>query len=314
MFVDQKAPYGPGISNTFIINYNGVNSGIPNVTVNGVSLSGGTTSPTIQHFVRRSYSSSITFEPIDFRFLNTYSNAPNVLVTTNGVPSICTGSCGYTFTNYITVTSLSQSGSTLSLAMTSAANITIAMSSITILVQGLPCAINPSSTLSAITCSLTTNGDGTPQLVAGTFLPSVYVNPYGFATIPSGVSAITVPLNPTGLLVATGGNNGGYYNTLTGSGFPLDKTKISITICSKVATIISSTNQNVKFFQPSCPTNDSQSVTVQVGSLTNNSLTFSYVNGSSVAPVINSISPTTQNPAIKGILTINGANFGTDPA
>ena len=112
--------------------------------------------------------------------------------------------------------------------------------------------------------------------------------------------------------MATGGNNGGYYNTLIGSGLPLDKSKVSITICSKAATIISSSNQNVKFFQPSCPTNDTQNVSVQVGSLSNSSIVFNYVNGSTAAPVISSISPTSQNPAVKGILTINGSNFGTD--
>ena len=47
VFVDRKSPNGPGISNTFIINYVGVNNAIPNVTVNGALLSGGTTSPTI---------------------------------------------------------------------------------------------------------------------------------------------------------------------------------------------------------------------------------------------------------------------------
>jgi hypothetical protein len=69
------------------------------------------------------------------------------------------------------VTSVSQSGNTLSLAMTNAANITIALNTISIVAQGLPCVILPSSTLSAITCNLTKNADGTPVLIAGTFLP-----------------------------------------------------------------------------------------------------------------------------------------------
>lgn len=196
--------------------------------------------------------------------------------------------------------------------MTIAANITVATSGITIKVQGLPCTINPSSTAAAITCDLTSNNDNTPILVAGSFLPEVYVNPYGYAAFANAVSPINVALNPTSLAVSSGGNNGGYYNSLIGAGFPSDKTKISITVCGKVATIISSTNQKVQFFQPSCPTQDSQSVNVQVGSLTHSSLSFSYNDGSTAAPVITSISPTTQNPAIKGVLTISGTGFGTD--
>lgn len=47
-----------------------------------------------------------------------------------------------------------------------------------------------------------------------------------------------------------------------------------------------------------------------VGTVTNSNLTFTYTNGSTIAPIISVISPTSQNPAIKGILTINGSGFG----
>jgi IPT/TIG domain len=138
------------------------------------------------------------------------------------------------------------------------------------------------------------------------------VNPYGYANFANNVSSIVVPLNPVSLNITTGGTNGGYYNTILGSGFPTDKTKISVTICGKVATIVSSNNLGVKFFQPSCATQTAQTVSIQVGSLTNSSLIFTYTSASNSAPVINSISPATQNPAIKGTLTINGTGFGLD--
>jgi uncharacterized protein (TIGR03437 family) len=161
-------------------------------------------------------------------------------------------------------------------------------------------------------CSLSINNDGTPTLIAGSVTPTVYLKPIGLAGLAVGVNPISVPLVATSLTTITGGNNGGYYNYLIGKGFPLDKTKISITICSNAATIISSSNEQVYFYTPSCLVNGSQAVNVTVGTLTDSSLTFTYTNGSNSAPTINSISPTTQNPAIKGLLQINGTGFGTN--
>jgi hypothetical protein len=276
----------------------------------GGGLSGGSSTPSIQMVVRRPFSTSITFDPIDYRFLNTYNEQINVLVRSNMIPAICTGSCGYRFVDISRITAISRSGSVLSLTITS--NTTIGLGSISVQVQGLPCAINPSSTLAALTCNLTTNSDGSPILVAGTFIPAVYVNPSGYSLLDPSITALAAPLNTDSLSVTSNGNNGGYYNTLTGSGFPLDKSKISITVCNNIATIVSSNNQKVKFFMPACSTTGSQNVNVNVGSLSNSSLTFTYTDGQSQAPVITSISPATRNPAIKGLLTINGTGFGVN--
>lgn len=165
--VDQKYENGAGYDNTWIISYVGVNTNIPNPTVSGAFLSGGA-SVSIALNVRRNYSSAITFEPIDYRFLNTFSSQANVLVSTNGIPAICTGNCAYTFLDQLKITSLSRIGTTLSLALTpNPANLTINIASVKITVQGNPCAINPSSTLAALTCTLTNNSDGSPLLIAG---------------------------------------------------------------------------------------------------------------------------------------------------
>ena len=121
-------------------------------------------------------------------------------------------------------------------------NTTIPVSDITVNVQGLPCAVDSGSTLASLTCTLSKNSDNSPTMVAGSFTPAVYIKPTGYAAFASGVSPLSVPLVATALSVATGGNNGGYYNVLTGSGFPLDKSKIAITLCNNPATIISSSN------------------------------------------------------------------------
>lgn len=62
---------------------------------------------------------------------------------------------------------------------------------------------------------------------------------------------------------------------------------------------------------PACPTIGSQQVAVTVGSLSDTSLTFSYTATASI-PTINSLSPTSSNPALKKTLVINGNGFGTN--
>ena len=100
--------------------------------------------------------------------------------------------------------------------------------------------------------------------------------------------------------------------TLVGKGFPLDKSQMSITICSKTATIKAISNIDAQFYLPSCASTGSNPVTIAVGSLNDSSLNFSYVSASQVAPTILSLNPPTANPGVKGTLEINGQNFGTN--
>ena len=65
---------------------------------------------------------------------------------------------------------------------------------------------------------------------------------------------------------------------------------------------------------PACADTGNKVVTITVGSLTDNSLTFHYTDGSSTAPTITSLSPSSQNPAIKGKINITGTGFGTNKA
>ncbi len=218
--VSQTSRNGAGYDNTWVISYIGVNGAVPTPTASGI-LSGGSTTPTIALTVRRAYSTAITFSPIDYRFLSTYSDKPNVLVSTNGIPAICMGNCGYTFIDNVKITALSRSGSTLSMTLTT--NLAIDISSIKITVQKKPCTINGGSTLTALTCTLATNQDGSPLLTAGTFIPQVYIDPIGIAGLNTGVNPFSIPLVVTQLANAIGGNNGGYYNSISGAGFPTDK-------------------------------------------------------------------------------------------
>lgn len=96
------------------------------------------------------------------------------------------------------------------------------------------------------------NTDSTPILVAGSVTPIVSVGTYGIASLASGVSPLSVSLVTSSLSLSTGGNNGGYLITLNGAGFPLDKSKMTITICGNRGTIKSITNIKAGFFVPAC--------------------------------------------------------------
>lgn len=77
-------------------NYNNQTS----VVVGTSGLTGGLGLPSIAVNTKRNYSSNVLFNPIDYRFLSIPSNTPNVIVKTNGIPSICTGDCSYSFALY----------------------------------------------------------------------------------------------------------------------------------------------------------------------------------------------------------------------
>jgi len=299
--VSMSTHYAAGYSATWMIKYRGFNSAISSITVTSVSLSGGSGSPQIAGSTRRDYSTNLEYDPVDYRFLNSYSSTINVLVTTNGVPSVCTGNCSYSFHGYTEVTSLSYSGSTLSFGLSDLLNIGFAANTVSVTIGDQPCVVSGSD-ITSLTCAMGTNTDSTPILIAGSVTPIIAVTTYGIAGLGSGVSALTVPLTATSLTSTTGGDNGGYLISLNGAGFPLSKSLIKIEICGKNATIRSVNNIKADFFIPKCGTLGSQTVTVYVGSLTDTSLSFTYTDGSASAPTITSLVPASANPGLKGSL------------
>ena len=111
--------------------------------------------------------------------------------------------------------------------MSDPATVGITSAGLTVSVDGLAC-VNVAGNINALTCAMSTNSDGSATLVAGDVTPLVYLNQYGIAGLATGVNPLSIPLNTDSLSSTSGGNNGGYLITLTGSGFPLDSTKIII--------------------------------------------------------------------------------------
>jgi hypothetical protein len=209
---------------------------------NTAGLSGGAGSPTIVVNTRRNYSPNVLFNPVDYRFLNTQSNSPNVMVSTNGVPSICTGSCSYTFDLYSEVTALSISGTVLSFAISDPTSKGFTASQVSVTVQGLPCVVDTTKPISGLTCQLPAINNTLALLANNNVIPTVWVGNYGIAALAPSVTGFVVPLVVNPLNVSSGGTNGGYVITITGSGFPNNNKQISINICNALATIKTTSN------------------------------------------------------------------------
>ena len=257
--------------------------------------------PTTVYSTVKPFSSNIVFSPVDYRFTNTADAGINVQVLTNGVPAICTGTCGYTFNGYTEITALSYSGTTLSFALSDPLLEAFTAADVTVSVGGKVCS-GVAGAIGALTCTMEANTDGTPILVAGLVTPLIVVSQYGIAGLANGVSPLDIPLGCNSLSVTSGGNNGGYLISLTGTGFPLDKKLMEIKVCNNSATINTISNINVAFFVPACSVVGVQNVEVTVGVDTCSNVTFTYNDGSSTAPTISQLSPASANHGVKGVI------------
>jgi len=92
--------------------------------------------------------------------------------------------------------------------------------------------------------------------------------------------------------------------SIAGTAFPLTIDQIIITICNSRATIVSINNIQVDFVLPACSAIGNKTINVTINSVSDTSLNFTYVNGSSTAPLISSLSPNSSNPGVKGTLEI----------
>lgn len=307
----SKQAYGA----VWIITYYGVNGLLPDLVVNPAGLLGGKagTSPQLVSSTLRYYSSNLLFDPIDYTLLNTFSDKPNVLLTVNGIPSVCTADCRYSFlTNTPLLTSDSISGSVVTLSLSDPASIGFTLDQTSVTVGGQPCAIiNPStSPISNFDCQLPTNTDSTPTMTAGSYFPEVSIDGVGMVPAMPSVVPFDFPLTLDRLNFTSGGTNGGYTLLLEGKGFPLDLKDVTVSICGVEATVTSISNIHAEIIVPECAAG-MQDITISSPTATSNALQFTYNTPSSTG-FIYSVYPQSHNPALKGIMHITGIGFGTD--
>jgi len=144
----------------------------------------------------------------------------------------------------------------------------------------------------------------------------VYIPGAGLLPLDTGVTPLSKSLAATSATSSSNGNNGGYPVTISGSGFPLKSGEATVSVCGKNAEITNINNIQIVFLMPSCGTNTgAQTITITSTESTGTATTtFSIVDGSATAPTIASLTPNSANPGIKGVIKIQGSNFGTNAA
>lgn len=81
-----------------------MNQDLPNLVVDFSGLSGGQPGTAkVVPTTRRNYSSDLFIDPVDYRWMKTYAPMTNIMVTVNGIDSICKNTCSYTFINQIPI-------------------------------------------------------------------------------------------------------------------------------------------------------------------------------------------------------------------
>jgi len=279
-------------------------------------LAGGksSTKPQVTLSVLRLQNSNLLVNPIDYNYLTTPSSKPNLLVTVNGLVSVCTGDCTYTFlTNPPLLTMATRSGSILTLALTDPAATNYTLSDVTISLAGQPCIIlNPiTSTISNFQCQLPTNSDSSPTIPAGTYMPIATIANIGRAQPDPSVMPLEFLLNLTAVNPSTGGQNGGYNAIISGNGFPLTIPGTIISICGHQSTITAINNIQATVIVPYCENTGPQIVTLNNGVNTTNSISFTYT---ALTPAVQifSVTPQSHNPSLKGVMEIRGIGFGSN--
>lgn len=211
------------------------------------------------------------------------------------------------------MTAASISGPTVTLTLTDPAPIGYTLSDVKITIGGQPCTITTlSDPITSFTCQLPTNTDGTANVNAGSYLPVVTVKQSGSVPLVGSIQPFSFPLTLTSLSATSGGANGGYTLTLTGTGFPISLQGATVNICGQNATISSITNINAEIIVPGCAVGPT-TVSISNGVLTSNALPFTY-NTPAPPAFIFTVNPQSFNPSLKGTMEITGIGFGVNQA
>lgn len=119
----------------WIVYYIGYNNNLPDLAASGAGLRGGKSgaTPQITAVTRRNFNTNLFVDPIDYRWMATYSDKPSVRVTVSGIPSACNADCSYTFVDNVPIlTAATLSTNVMSLTISDPANLNAPLSAITV--------------------------------------------------------------------------------------------------------------------------------------------------------------------------------------
>ena len=221
----------------------------------------------------------------------------DLLVSTwNGASQASSSDYSYLSASSPVVTSVSASGSTLTITGTS-----LGSSSSTVMLADSACPVSAGSDTS-ITCTL-------PSLAGGSY-PVVVNNPDLGNSNDDVVHDVQLLL--TSLAPATGSFGGGTSITLTGAGFSTEDSR-SVTVCGVKAVVESSTTTSLTVLTPANPSSDATlSCDVAVVQASGNvSLASSFTYDANLTPTITSTSPQRGGTGGGTLVTITGSGFAS---
>lgn len=156
----------------------------------------------------------------------------NVIVTVNGIKSVCLDNCEYNFLpNTPLITSQTLSGSTVSITLSNPLSLSYSVDMLTVKIDGKVCIVNAGGSFSSFTCQLPVNADASPILRAGDYNAEIMLMEVGLINIQAGVAPIHYGLSINSVTQSSGGTNGGFEVVLKGKGFPSTAVGAKITLC-----------------------------------------------------------------------------------
>ncbi|XP_042362122.1 fibrocystin-L-like [Plectropomus leopardus] len=231
-------------------------------------------------------------------FTRVAESKPQAVVYINGIPSKCSGDCGFEWSKEKTpiVTGISPSqgshglGTLLTITGTGFSN-----ENASIMVGKTPCHVEQIDATSQV-CRLGSSSAGTHP---------VHVNFPSLGNAGGNMSYFTYELIVSSFSPLSGSVAGGTLLTITGFGFSLNTT---VTVGSEECTVVHVSDTELKCRTPAGSAG-SQSVTVMVGNMSQTaSSSFTY--DINLTPQISGLSPQTTTVIGQEVLTIQGSNLG----
>jgi hypothetical protein len=263
--------------------------------------------------VVRKYSTDLLYDPIPYEFLRTAEATPQLSLTVNKMPVLCSN-CAYSFNQnlFLNVTSVQLAGYSLALEMSNPNSINFTLSDIQVTFLGQPCAAQTGN-ITNFACYFLNDTAGNSLIPSGSGVPVVHVKNVGYAHTET-LSPVTVAIFLTSFAPTIAGPEGNIVASVIGSGFPVDKINgnVVISLCGNTVTNYTSlTNNKISFLIPpqgSTCQNNTSSISINSQPY---ALTFNY--NATISPLVSSLSLSSASPIIKRTLHITGSNFNTLP-
>ncbi|XP_025757857.1 PKHD1 like 1, tandem duplicate 1 isoform X2 [Oreochromis niloticus] len=233
-------------------------------------------------------------------FFRVWENKPQVEVQINGIPSKCSGDCGFIWseekTPVVTGISPSQGSNGLGTLLT-VTGTGFSSENASIMVGKARCHVEATTATTQV-CRLGSTS-------AGTYPVSVSFPSLGDSRFSDGNFLFTYQLIVSSFSPLSGSVAGGTLLTVRGFGFSQNAT---VTVGSAECTVIDSTDTELKCRTPAGAVG-SQTVTVLLGNMSQTAISsFTYDNN--LTPQITGLNPLTTTVIGHRVLTIQGSNLG----